>query len=292
MISDTAALKRLKRRRIKNAIFHGLMLLSCAVAIVVLAALLIDIVRKGASWVNWHFLASFPSFIPTNSGILAALAGTLWVTAITALLTFPVGVGTAIFLEEYAPKNRWMAIIDINIANLAGVPSIVYGILGLAAFVRAMALGRSVLAGALTMTLLVLPVMIIAAREAIKSVPSSLKIGFMAMGATKWQTIRHIVIPAAMPSIFTGTILTMSRAIGETAPLIMIGALAFVPFVPKSAMDGFTVLPIQIYSWVTRPQEAYGHLAAAAIIILLAVLLSMNAVSVFLRNRFEKQMHA
>lgn len=288
-LENTAFMKRLKRRAIIDKVFHALVLLSCAVAIVALVVLLFDVFRKGMGWLDMQFLMSFPSRFPERAGIASALSGTLWVTAITALLTFPIGVATAIFLEEYAPKSRLMNFIDINIANLAGVPSIVYGILGLAAFVRTMALGRSILAGALTMTLLVLPIMIIASREAIRSVPNSLRLGFLAMGATKWQTIRHIVLPAALSSIFTGSILTVSRAIGETAPLIMIGALSFVAFTPQSPMDSFTVLPIQIYSWVSRPQEEFSNLAAAAIIILLAVLLSMNAISVWLRNRYEKR---
>lgn len=289
MSIDSAEYKKhLRRRSMIDFLFHKVVLMACVVAIATLGILLFDILRKGITWVNWHFLTSFPSMLPKDAGILSALAGTLWVTILTALFAFPIGVATAIFLEEYASRNRLVHIIDINIANLAGVPSIVYGILGLAIFVRTMALGRSILAGALTMTLLVLPVMIIAAREAIKSVPNSLRLAFMAMGATKWQTIRHVVIPAAFPSILTGLILMISRAIGETAPLIMIGALAFVAFTPSSPMDGFTVLPIQIFSWVSRPQEDFTHLAAAAIIVLLVVLLSMNAVSVWLRNKYEK----
>ncbi|MBE0447413.1 MAG: phosphate ABC transporter permease PstA [Actinobacteria bacterium] len=286
---DTAFKRRIKRRAMMNIGFHATVLIACLIGIIALVVLLFDIFNKGFSWLNWNFLTSFPSRLPQRAGIQSALAGTLWVTTITALLTFPIGVATAIFLEEYAPKSRLMSIIDVNIANLAGVPSIVYGILGLAVFVRAMALDRSILAGALTMSLLVLPVMIIASREAIRSVPSSLRVAFLAMGATKWQTIRHVVLPAALPSIFTGSILTVSRAIGETAPLILIGALAFVAYTPRSPMDGFTVLPIQIFSWVQRPQEDFTHLAAAAIIVLLAILLSMNAVSVWLRNKYEKR---
>jgi phosphate transport system permease protein len=290
MSIDTVAYqKHLRKRRLIDFMFHKLMLLATLTAVGALVVLLADIIRKGLPWLSWRFMTSFPSFMPQNAGILSALAGTLWVTALTALFAFPIGVATAIFLEEYAPKNRFMNIIDINIANLAGVPSIVYGILGLAAFVRAMTLGRSVLAGALTMTLLVLPVMVIAAREAVRSVPSSLKTAFLAMGATKWQTIWHIVIPASLPSVFTGAILMISRAIGETAPLILIGALSFVAFTPRSPMDGFTVLPIQIFSWISKPQEDFSHLAAAAILVLLMVLLSMNAVSVWLRNKYEKR---
>lgn len=281
--------RRLKRRATLDLAFHGLVLAATAFALLALAVLMFDVFRKGLGWLDFQFLVSFPSRIPARAGIYSSLMGTLWVTAITALFTFPIGVATAIFLEEYAPKNRLMNFIDVNIANLAGVPSIVYGILGLAIFVRGMMLGRTVLAGALTMTLLVLPIMIITSREAIRSVPSSLRLAFLAMGATKWQTIRHIVLPASLSGIFTGTILTVSRAIGETAPLILIGALSFVAFAPRSPMDEFTVLPIQIFSWVSRPQAEFSNLAAAAIIVLLIVLLSMNAVSVWLRLRFEKR---
>jgi phosphate transport system permease protein len=289
---DSAFERRVKRRAIANFGFHMAVLIATLVGIVALAILLFDIFSKGLSWLNWDFLTNFPSRFPKRAGILSALTGTLWVTSITALLTFPIGLATAIFLEEYAPKSRLVNIIDINISNLAGVPSIVYGILGLAAFMRGMRLGPSIIAGALTMSLLVLPVMIIASREALRNVPGSLRIGFLAMGATKWQTIRHVVLPAAMPSIFTGTILMISRAIGETAPLILIGALAFVAYTPQSPMDGFTVLPIQIFSWVQRPQEDFTHLAAAAIIVLLTVLLSMNALSVWLRNKYENKIRA
>lgn len=290
MIADDAALKRHnKKRAMMNFGFHAVVLFATLVGIFALGILLINIFGKGLSWLNWNFLTSFPSRIPQRAGILSALAGTLWVTSITAIITIPIGIGTAIFLEEYAPKNRLINIIDINISNLAGVPSIVYGILGLAAFMRGMALGPSIITGALTMSLLVLPIMIIASREALRNVSNSLRIAFLAMGATKWQTIRHVVLPAAMPSVFTGTILMISRAIGETAPLILIGALAFVAYTPQSPMDGFTALPIQIFSWVSRPQEEFTHLAAAAIIVLLMVLLSMNAFSVWLRNRYEKK---
>jgi len=290
MHSDSDAFqRRLRKRALIDTLFHQIVLLACIVAIAALFVLLFDIFRKGLPWLSWQFMSGFPSRFPEKAGIASALHGTLWVTAITALFAFPVGLATAIFLEEYAPKNRLMNFIEVNIANLAGVPSIVYGILGLALFVRALSLDRSIIAGALTMTLLVLPIMIIASREAIRSVPSSLRLAFLAMGATKWQTIRHIVLPAALSSIFTGSILTVSRAIGETAPLIMIGALSFVAFTPRSPMDQFTVLPIQIFSWVSRPQEEFSNLAAAAIIVLLVVLLSMNAVSVLLRNKYEKR---
>jgi phosphate transport system permease protein len=208
---------------------------------------------------------------------------------LTAAFAVPIGIGAALYLEEYASRNWLNRIIQTNIANLAGVPSIVYGILGLALFVRTMSLGRSVLAGSLTMALLVLPIVIIASQEALRAVPSSLREAAYGVGASRWQVVFHQVLPAAMPGILTGIILALSRAIGEAAPLIMIGALAFVPFVPHSPMDGFTVLPIQIFNWASRPQAAFGKDAAAAIIVLLAVLLSMNAIAIILRNRFQSR---
>jgi phosphate transport system permease protein len=208
---------------------------------------------------------------------------------LTASLAIPIGVLAAIYLEEYALKNRFTAFIEVNIANLAGVPSIVYGILGLAVFVRFMGLERSVLAGAMTMSLLVMPVIIIAAKEAIRAVPSSLRQAAFAVGATRWQVVRHHVLPSAIPGILTGVILALSRAIGETAPLIMIGALTYVAFVPEGPLDEFTALPIQIFNWTARPQETFHELAAGGIIVLLAILLLMNATAVYIRYRGSKR---
>ncbi|MHB0977021.1 MAG: phosphate ABC transporter permease PstA [Candidatus Aquicultorales bacterium] len=281
--------RRMVRRRRRDSLFHLLVLASSVVGVVVLIGLLADILQKGIPWLSIDFLNNFPSRFPSRAGIKAALLGSLWVALLTAAFSFPVGVATAIFLEEYAPNNRIMRLIEINIANLAGVPSIVYGILGLAAFVRLLGLGRSVLAGALTMTLMTLPVVIITAREAIKSVPDSLRHASYGLGATKWQTIRRVVLPSAFSSILTGSILSTSRAIGETAPLIMIGALTFVAFVPSGPLDEFTVLPIQIFNWTAMPQEKFRGLAAAAIVVLMVLLLSMNAVAIWLRNRYEKR---
>jgi phosphate transport system permease protein len=208
---------------------------------------------------------------------------------LTALFSIPIGVATALYLEEYALKNRCNTWIEINISNLAGVPSIVYGMLGLILFVRGLDFGRSVLAGSLTMSLLILPVIIMVSREAIRAVPQSLRQGALALGATKWQSIWHHVLPAALPGIVTGVILALSRAIGETAPLIMIGALTYVAFVPEGPMDGFTALPIQIFNWASRPQEAFHSLAAAGIIVLMFVLLVMNGAAVWIRQRFQKK---
>jgi phosphate transport system permease protein len=272
-----------------GAAFHITCFLATFVGIVVLGTLLFDVIATGGHRLTWEFLTGFPSRFAARAGMKPALIGSIWALGLTGLIAFPLGVGTAIWLEEYAPPTRLKTVIETNIANLAGVPSIVYGMLGLAVFVRYMALGRSVLAGALTLALLVLPVIIIASQEAIKAVPSSIRLGVYALGATKWEAIRYHVVPLALPGILTGTILALSRAVGEAAPLIVVGALAFVPFVPSSPMDPFTVVPIQIFNWVSRPQAEFRELAAAASIVLLALLLSMNAAAILLRNRYSRR---
>lgn len=282
-------------RKWKARFYAGVFALATLIGVAVLVTLLVRIFMTGIPLLDWQFITSFPSRIPDRAGILSALAGTIWVMAFTALFSIPIGIGTAIWLEQYAPKNRLTDIVQTNISNLAGVPSIVYGILGLTVFVRWFALERSVLAGALTMTLLVLPITIIAAQEALRAVPKSLEDASYALGATKWQTIQRVILPYAVPGILTGIILSMSRAIGETAPLIMIGALTFVAFVPGSAgiahapLDPFTVLPIQIFNWTSRPQSSFQDLAAAGIVILLIVLLLMNGFAIYLRDRFQKK---
>ncbi|CAN5625111.1 phosphate ABC transporter permease PstA [soil metagenome] len=280
---------RLGARGVIGTAFHVMCLLATLVGIVVLFALLYDIIRIGGSRLSWEFLNSFPSRFPARAGMKPALIGSIWTLVLTGVIAFPLGVGTAIWLEEYAPATRLRALIEINIANLAGVPSIVYGMLGLAVFVRYIGLGRSILAGALTLALLILPVIIIASQEAIKAVPNSIRLGAYALGATRWEAIRYHVFPLALPGILTGTILALSRAIGEAAPLIVVGALAFVPFVPVSPMDPFTVVPIQIFNWVARPQLEFRELAAAASIVLLVLLLSMNAAAILLRNRYSQR---
>ena len=277
------------RRRRAGRIFQVACLASIGFSVAVLAVLLVDVARDGLRWVSWDFLTHYPSRIPERAGIKSAVLGSLWMKALTAGISFPLGVGAAIFLEEYSPRNWMTRLLQTNIANLAGVPSIVYGILGLAIFVRFFGFGRSVLAGAATLALLVLPVVIIAAQEALKAVPNSLREASYGVGATKWQTIRHQVLPVALPGILTGTILSLSRAIGETAPLIMIGALTFIAFSPTSPMDPFTVLPIQIFNWTARPQAEFHELAAGAIVVLLFVLLVMNAGAIVLRNKFQKR---
>ncbi len=280
---------RQARRKRAGAIFEAVCLVSIGFSIAVLVILIVDVSRDGLRWLSWDFLSSFPSRIPERAGIKSAILGSLWMMALTAAISFPLGVGAAIYLEEYAPKNWVTRLLQTNIANLAGVPSIVYGILGLAIFVRFFGFGRSVLAGAATLALLILPVVIIASQEALKAVPKTLREAAYGVGATKWQTIRHQVLPVALPGILTGTILSLSRAIGETAPLIMIGALTFIAFSPTSPMDPFTVLPIQIFNWTAKPQADFHDLAAGAIIVLLVVLLVMNAAAIVLRNRYQKR---
>ena len=278
----------LSRRHRESLFLRRLFNLLTWVGIVLLAILLFRIVRQGFGWLDWDFITSFPSRFPERAGIKSALAGTVWLICMTAAISIPVGIAAAVYLEEFSRQGRLRSFIEVNIANLAGVPSIVYGILGLAIFVRGIGLGRSVLAGALTMSLLTLPVIIIAAREAIKAVPQSLRHGAMALGATRWQTVRHHVLPQALPGILTGIILALSRAIGEAAPLMMIGALSYVAFVPQGPMDGFTALPIQIFNWTSRPQTEFHGLAAAAIIVLLLVLVLMNAAAVIIRQRSQR----
>jgi len=279
----------LASRRRWGRVFEIVSLAATLVGILVLIILLADVFADSLGWLDWQFLNNYPSRFPQKAGIKSALVGTVWMIVLTGLFAFPVGVGAAIYLEEYAPRTRLSQIIQMNIANLAGVPSIVYGLLGLEVFVRAMALERSLLAGALTMALLILPIIIIAAQEAIRAVPLSIRQASYALGATRWQTVWHQVLPMALPGILTSTILALSRAIGETAPLITIGALTFVAFTPESIFDPFTVLPIQIFNWVSRPQAAFHHRAAAAIVVLLVVLLSMNAVAIWLRNRYQQK---
>lgn len=278
------------RRRRAGKVFQLLCVAAITLSILTLVVLLVDIAADGIPWLSWEFLSRYPSRIPSRAGIRSAILGSLWMMALTAGISFPLGVGAAIYLEEYAPGNRLTRLLQTNIANLAGVPSIVYGILGLAIFVRFLGLGRSVLAGAATLALLVLPVVIIASQEAIKAVPNSLREAAYGVGATRWQTIRYHVLPVAMPGVLTGTILALSRAIGETAPLIMIGALTFIAFSPTSPLDPFTVLPIQIFNWAAKPQAEFHDLAAAAILVLLAVLLIMNTAAIILRDRYRKRM--
>jgi phosphate transport system permease protein len=276
-------------RRLQDPAFELLTVAILGLALAALAALLWDIASDGLGRLSWQFLTSYPSRRAADAGILPALVGSVYIIVLTALLAMPVGVAAAIYLEEYGGRTRLSRIIEINISNLAAVPSIIYGLLGLGLFVRTLALGRSVLAGSATLALLVLPVVILATREALRAVPPSLREGSYALGATKWQTIWHQVLPVAAPGILTGLILAMSRAIGETAPLITIGALTYVPFLPDGIGSPFTVLPIQIFNWVSRPQVEFAENAAAGILVLLVLLLAMNATAIWLRDRYQRR---
>lgn len=281
--------RREARKRLGSA-FEWTCFAAVVFGIVSLVVLLGDVVVDGVEWLDLDFLTSYPSRLPERAGIRSALLGTLWMMGLVALFSFPLGVGAAIYLEEYAPDSWFTDLLQMNISNLAAVPSVVYGILGLAVFVRFMAMGQSVLAGALTLSLLILPVVIIAAQEAIRAVPSSLRRASYGIGATRWQTIRHQVLPVALPGVLTGTILALSRAIGETAPLILIGALSFIAFDPQGPMDEFTVLPIQIFNWAARPGQEFHDVAAGAILVLLVVLLAMNATAIYLRNKYRQEL--
>jgi len=288
--------------RLADRAFSILGLFATTVGLLVLLALLIDVLIDGLPMLGWDFLTSYPSRKAEKAGILSPWVGTAWLMVLTALIAFPLGVASATYLEEYSRKSWLTGFIEINIANLAGVPSIIYGLLGLGLFVRWMRLERSVLAGAMTLAILVLPIVILASRESIRAIPASIREASYALGASKWQTIRHQVLPAAMPGILTGTILAMSRAIGETAPLITIGALTYVAFVPtppvmleppfitpQGLFDPFTALPIQIFNWVSRPQKGFSINAAAGILVLLFITFVMNGIAVYLRHRYQKQ---
>jgi len=282
-------LPRLAARRRMGRAFGQLCFAASLCGLAILIILLIRVCWQGWPWLSEKILANFPSLTPSKAGMKSAIHGTIWLITLTAIFSVPLGVGSAIYLEEYSRKTRLTRFIELNIANLAGVPSIVYGILGMAIVVRWMGFGRSVLAGGVTLSLLVMPVVIIASREALRAVPQSLRAAAYAVGATRWQTIRAHVLPAAMPGIMTGVILSLSRAIGEAAPLLLLGALNYVAFVPKSLKDDFTAIPIQIYEWCERPQPEFQHLAAAGIIVLMAILIPMNAVAIGVRAWYQRK---
>jgi phosphate transport system permease protein len=271
--------------------FRAALWLSLAVGIGTLVILLVSVFVDGSPRLNQDLVFHFPSSNPEIAGAQSAIMGTVWVVGLSAVITIPLGVGAAIYLEEYANRERWFnRVIELNIQNLAAVPSIVYGILGLAFFVRGfVALGQTVLAAALTLALLVLPIVIISSREAIRSVPPSIRQGSLALGATKWQTIWRQILPASIPGIATGSILALSRAIGEAAPLILLGGLTFITFNPEGLDSSFTVLPIQIFNWISRPQDEFRVLAAAAIVALLVLLLILNATAILLRNKYQRK---
>lgn len=281
----------IRANRVIDLIFKYIGIVCTFSGMILLAIFLGDILIEGLTRIDWDFLTNLPSRRADKAGIVTAWTGTAWILGLTAIIAIPLGVCAGIYLQEYGTRNRLAHFIELNIANLAGVPSIIYGLLGLQIFVRAFDFGGSLLAGAFTLALLILPIIIVATREALKAVPNSLREASYGMGATKWQTTWYQVLPAASGGILTGIILALSRAVGETAPLIVIGALAYVPFVADNPMDEFTVLPIQIFNWVSRPQEAFLVNAAAAIIILLAITFIMNGIAVYLRNRWQRKIN-
>ncbi|KEZ51712.1 phosphate ABC transporter permease PstA [Metabacillus sp. JX24] len=287
-INKDKVAKKMGSRLAVNGIYKGIFMIATSFALVVLGILLYRIFTQGFSFLTPEFFQNFASRRPSASGIKAALVGSLWVMAVVIPTGLILGVGTALYMEEYAKKNKFTNFLQVNIANLAGVPSIVFGLLGLTVFVRYFDLGRSILAGGFTMALLVLPVIVVASQEAIRAVPKELREASFGMGATKWQTIRRVVLPAAIPGILTGSILAFSRAIGETAPLLVVGAFAFVNYLPENVMSTFTVMPIQIFNWASRPQADFQDVAAAGIIVLFIFLIVMNSVAVLIRNKFQK----
>jgi len=283
---------RLSQRYRTDLIFQAATWCAVVLSLVVLVALILDVLGDGLPRLDWSFVTSFPSRKADKAGLLSALVGTIWTMITVAVIAFPLGVGAGIYLEEFSSDNWFTRFIEININNLAGVPSIIYGLLGLQVFVRVMEPltgGRSILSGSLTLALLILPIIIVSTREALRAVPDSLRLAGFALGATRWQVVRDQIMPIAFPGVLTGTILALSRGIGETAPLITIGALTFISFLPDNLQSPFTVLPIQIYNWISRPQKPFHDNAAAGIIVLLVVLLAMNATAVLLRNKLQKR---
>jgi phosphate transport system permease protein len=280
-----------KINRIKDSIFKYLGIFATFIGLLILAIFIVDILIKGIGRIDIDFLTSLPSRFAHKAGILPAWTGTIWVVSFTFLISVPLGVAAGIYLEEYNNKSRLSSFIEVNISNLAGVPSVIYGLLGLEIFVRLSKMGSVVLAGSFTLALLVLPIIIVSTREALKAVPPSIRTASYGLGATKWQTVWHQVLPASFGGILTGIILAISRAIGETAPLIVVGALAYVSFIPSNPMDKFTVLPIQIFNWVSRPQHEFTINAAAGIIILLFITFILNGIAVYLRNKWQKKIN-
>jgi phosphate transport system permease protein len=284
----------MKREERKNGVlaekvFEYVCLAAVIIPLILLAILVGDTAIDGFAKLDWDFITSFPSRKAEDAGIYPAVVGSILLVGLTAVLAVPVGVSAAIYLEEYSDNGWLSSLIEVNIANLAGVPSVIYGLLGLEVFVRVVGLGRSLLAGSATMALLVLPIIIMASREALRTVPYDLREACYGLGSTRWQAIRQVVLPMAVPGILTGVILSISRAIGETAPLLVVGALAYMAFLPEGIDSPFTVLPIQIFNWVSRPQEAFVINAAAGIIVLLTVMMMLNAVAILLRNKLQKR---
>jgi phosphate transport system permease protein len=290
--SETVSLRSsgaVARRQTLSRLSRYVLLAASLVGVVVLAYLGYETVREGASRLSWGFVSSYPSRFADRAGLRSSILGSAWVMGATVVMAFPISIGTAIWIEEFAPRNRILTVVKLNLANLAGVPSIIYGILGLALFSRYLGLGPSILAGALTLSLMIIPMTVIAAQEAIRQVPPSIREGSLALGATHWQTVRHHVLPGATPGIMTGVILAVSRAVGETAALIMIGAFTFIAFDNTKLTDDFTTVPIQIYNWTIRPQAEFRHNAAAAIIILMVAVVGLNLIAAIIRERFRRE---
>jgi len=287
MITGEALRRRVIRRKRRDAVFHGIFLMCALAGVAVLFILLLDVVKKSAGWLDIGFITSFDSRKFEEAGMAAGIVGSLCLIAIAAPLSFVLGVATAVYLEEFAKPGRINWLIQTNISNLAGVPSIVYGLLGLAIFVRYLGFGRSVLSGGLTLTLLILPIVIVASREAIRAVPAGLRHASYALGAGKWTTVLRVVLPSALPGMLTGSILAVSRALGETAPILIVGAVTYTAKLPQSLFDSFTAMPIQIYNWTGLPKEEFRHVAAAGIVVLMIVLLSVNALAIMLRNKYS-----
>jgi phosphate transport system permease protein len=278
-----------KRNKRIDRLFQFTGIFATGLCVVILIILLASILNQGLTRISLQFLTSFPSRFAAKAGILSAWTGTLWIFGLTAIFSIPIGIGAAVFLEEYGTKSRFAGFVEINISNLAGVPSIIYGLLGLGIFVHVLKFGPVILSGALTLSLLILPIIIVSTREALKAVPKTIREAAYGLGATKWQVIWTQVLPASAGGILTGVILALARAIGETAPLIVVGALAYVPFIPKTPFDNFSVLPMQIFNWVSRPQKAFAVNAAAAIIVLLVITFILNGFAVYWRNKWQKK---
>lgn len=278
-----------RKNRLKDSIFKYFGIFNTFIGLILLAVFIIIILQTGLERLNFSFLSSLPSRFPEKAGIYTALAGTAWMLMLTIIFSVILGVSAGIYLEEYARKGLLSRLLEINIANLVGVPSVIYGILGLAFFNRYLGLGGSLLAGSLTLSLLIIPIIIVTTRESLKAVPKTIKEGAYALGATKWQAIWKQQLPAASGSIVTGIILALARAIGEAAPLIVVGALVFVPFAPQTPLDDYTVLPIQIFNWTSRPQAEFQVNASAGIIVLLFITFVLNGISIYLRNRWQKK---
>ncbi|WP_201450107.1 phosphate ABC transporter permease PstA [Pontibacillus sp. HMF3514] len=289
-MDETKVQKRIKNRLALNKFFRTLFFISTLVGLIVLVLLIARVLTQGLGYFNWNYITSYPAPFPEKSGILAGLGGTIALMLVVAPVSIITGISTALYLEMYAKQNKLTRFIQVNISNLAGVPSIVYGLLGLTFFVYMLEMGYSLLAGGLTLSLLILPVIIVAAQEAIRSVPNDLLEASYGMGATKWQTILRVILPAAIPGMVTGSILALSRAIGETAPLIVVGAATTIYSTPDGLFSKYSAMPIQIYNWVGRPQAEWQFVAAAGIMVLLIVLLLMNATAVFIRNKFQKRL--